>query len=100
MRQFQVKYAILSIGGIAESGVFMDYHLEEAEFSRAVIGQAKQTIVAADHSKFGNPSFTRVCDFESVDLVVSDQPPPSGFQLGFDEANVKVIHAGANAPVS
>ena len=32
-RQFQVKYAILSIGGINDRGEFMDFHLCEAEFS-------------------------------------------------------------------
>ena len=98
VRQFHANYAILSIGGIAESGVFMDYHIEEAEFSRAVIAQAKQTIVVADHSKFGNPNFIKVCDFEEVDMVVVDRPPPAGIQLGFDEAGVEVIHGGASAP--
>ncbi len=97
VRQFHVDYAILSIGGISESGQFMDYHLEEAEFSRAVIAQAKKTIVVADHSKFGNPSFIKVCEFEQVDMVVVDRPPPSAIQAGFDEAGVEVIHGGAQA---
>ena len=97
VRQFHVNYAILSIGGIAESGVFMDYHLEEAEFSRAVIEQARQTIVVADHSKFGNSNFIKVCDFDAVDLVVVDRSPPPGIQTGFDEAGVEVICPGAGA---
>ncbi len=73
VRQFHVNYAILSIGGITDDGSFMDYHLEEAEFSRAVIEQAKKTIVVADHSKFGNPNFIKVCDFDEVDMVVVER---------------------------
>ncbi len=92
VRQFHVNYAILSIGGITESGSFMDYHLEEAEFSRAVIAQAKQTIVVADHSKFGNPDFIQVCDFDAVDLVVVDRPPPASIAARMRDAGVDLIY--------
>jgi DeoR family glycerol-3-phosphate regulon repressor len=91
VRQFRVNYAILSIGGITDDGSFMDYHLEEAEFSRAVIAQAKQTIVVADHSKFGNRNFIKVCDFEQVDMIVVDRPPPANIMSGLNEAGVEVI---------
>lgn len=91
VRQFHVNYAILSIGGVTDQGSFMDYHLEEAEFSRAVIEQAKQVIVVADHSKFGNPNFIKVCDFDAVDMVVVDRPPPPPMRAAFDEAGVVVI---------
>ena len=69
----------------------MDYHLEEAEFSRAVIAQAKKTIVVADHSKFGNTNFIKVCDFDQVDMVVVDRAPPETIMAGFEEAGVVVI---------
>jgi DeoR family glycerol-3-phosphate regulon repressor len=91
VRQFHVNYAILSIGGITDSGSFMDYHLEEAEFSRAVIEQANKTIVVADHTKFSNPNFIKVCDFDAVDMVVVDRPPPANIMSGFREAGVEVI---------
>jgi len=91
VRQFHVDYAILSIGGVTDSGSFMDYHLEEAEFSRAAIGQAKKTIVVADHGKFGNPSFIKVCGFGQVDTVVVDRPLPASFLAGFREAGVELV---------
>ena len=91
VRQFHANYAILSIGAVTDEGAFMDYHLEEAEFSRAVIAQAKKTIVVADHSKFGNSNFTRVCDIDQVDMVVVDRPPPVDIAARFDEAGVVVI---------
>ena len=93
VRQFHVNYAILSIGGVTEQGAFMDYHLEEAEFSRAVIDQAGKSIVVADHSKFGNTNFIKVCDFNQIDMVVVDRPPPASIMAGFDEAGVVVIDA-------
>lgn len=92
VRQFHVNYAILSIGGVTEQGAFMDYHLEEAEFSRAVIEQARKTIVVADHSKFGNTNFIKVCNFDQIDMVVVDRPPPTSIMAGFEEAGVVVIN--------
>ena len=97
VRQFHVNYAILSIGGVTADGKFMDYHLEEAEFSRAVIAQAKKTIVAADHSKFGNPNFIRVCDFDEVDMVVVEQAPPAEIESALLEAGTVVINAAETA---
>jgi DeoR family glycerol-3-phosphate regulon repressor len=93
VRQFHVNYAILSIGGVTADGGFMDYHLEEAEFSRAVIAQAKKTIVVADHSKFGNPNFISVCAFDEVDMVVVEQAPPAEIESALLEAGTVVINA-------
>lgn len=94
VRQFHVNYAILSIGGVTADGGFMDYHLEEAEFSRAVIAQAEKTIVVADHSKFGNANFIRVCGFDEVDMVVVERAPPERIQAGLRDAGVAVVNAG------
>jgi DeoR family glycerol-3-phosphate regulon repressor len=91
VRQFHANYAILSIGGVTADGCFMDYHLEEAEFSRAVIAQAKKTIVVADHSKFGNSNFIKVCDFHQVDMIVVEREPPANILAGLREAGVAVI---------
>jgi len=91
VRQFHVSYAILSIGGVTDSGEFMDYHLEEAEFSRAVIQQAHKSIVVADHTKFGSRNFAKVCDFEQIDMIVSDRQPPGNIMTLLDEAGVEVI---------
>jgi len=98
VRQFHVNYAILSIGGVTADGGFMDYHLEEAEFSRAVIEQAKKTIVVADHSKFGNADFIKVCDFEQVDMVVVDQAPPVRIMNELREAGVGIITPDDSPP--
>lgn len=91
VRQFHVMFAILSIGAVTDTGEFMDYCLEEAEFSRTTIQQAKKTIVVVDHSKFNSHSFVKVCSSEQVDMVVTDRLPPAKVMAGFREANVTVI---------
>lgn len=91
VRQFHVRYAILSIGAITDDGEFMDFHLEEAEFSRAVIGQAQQAIVVADHSKFGSRAFVRICDPAQIDVLVCDRKPPDALASVLAEAGIVVV---------
>jgi DeoR family transcriptional regulator, glycerol-3-phosphate regulon repressor len=91
VRQFQVRYAILSIGAITDAGEFMDYHLEEAEFSRAVIAQAQKTVVVADHSKFGSRAFVRICDPSRINVLVSDRPPPQRLAALLNESGIDIV---------
>lgn len=90
VRQFRVRHAILSLGGLGADGSLMVYHLAEAEFSRAVIGQAEHVIVAADASKFARPSLVRICGPEKMDMLVTDAPPPPALARALAENDVTV----------
>ena len=98
VRQFRVSFAILSIGAVNSSGEFMDYHLDEAEFSRAIIRQAKKTIVVADHSKFGSHNFVKVCNALEVDILVTDRIPPEDIQSRLTDAGVTVVTPQVDEP--
>jgi DeoR family transcriptional regulator, glycerol-3-phosphate regulon repressor len=93
-RQFRVRHAILSIGAMELDGSLMVYHLAEAEFSRAVIDQAEQVIVAADASKFGRPSLVRICGPERVDVLVTDVAPPADLADALTGAGAQIELAG------
>ncbi|MEJ8573640.1 DeoR/GlpR family DNA-binding transcription regulator [Microbaculum marinum] len=88
--QFRVRHAILSIGAMGLDGSLMVYHLAEAEFSRAVINQAEQVIVAADASKFGRPSLVRICGPERIDTLVTDREPPGELAATLRDAGAKI----------
>ncbi len=94
VRQFRVTHAILSIGAMELDGSLMVYHLAEAEFSRAVIDQAEEVIVAADASKFGRPSLVRICGAERVDLLVTDRAPPVALADALTTAGARIEIAG------
>lgn len=91
--QFRVRTAILSIAAIQIEGGFMDFHLAEADFSRAVLQQASHRIVVADHTKFDAAAPVRVCDLGDIDVLVTDRPPPMPFQERFAVAGVSVVIA-------
>lgn len=74
VRQFKVKHAIITVGGITRDGGLMVFHPEEAEFSRLITNCAENVIVAADHSKFHGQGLVRVCDLSTIDMLVTDKP--------------------------
>ncbi len=73
LKQFHVRYGILSIGGINESNQLMNFELREAEFSRAVIEQVVAVTVVADHTKFSRRALVKVGDVADIDCFVSDR---------------------------
>ncbi len=93
VERFRVRHAVLSIGAIAADDGFMDFHLSEAEFSRAVIARAHRVMVVADHTKFAAQAPVRVCGFAEVGALITDQPPPPAVAQRLDEAGVAVTIA-------
>ena len=91
--RFRARLAILSIGAINLKDGFMDFYPEEAEFSRAVIAQADRIFVVADHTKFGRHAPVKVCDFDAVDAVITERPPPALFAQRLADSGVRVLAA-------
>ncbi len=79
IQQFSVDYAILSVGAINSSNEFLDFHLCEAEFSRAAIKQARESCFVADSSKFDSDALIKVCGLDDVDIVVTETRPAASF---------------------
>ncbi len=93
VERFRVRHAILSIAAMTSDDGFMDFHLSEAEFSRAVMGRASHVMVVADHSKFTVQAPVKVCGFSEVDTLITDRPPPPPIAARLGEAGVTVLVA-------
>jgi DeoR family glycerol-3-phosphate regulon repressor len=92
--QFRVRTAFLSAGAIDAEDGLTDFEMDEALFSRALIGAAERVIVVADHSKFGKHALVRACEIEAIDMLITDAPPPPALAEKLDKAGVIVEVAG------
>ena len=95
LRQFRVKYAILSVSAISPKGELMYFQLCDADYARAARTQADQLILIADHSKVGQEAVVRACSAEDIDMLVTDEPPIADIRQCLDAANVAVVVAAA-----
>lgn len=91
--QFQVRTAILSMAATNPDVGLMDFYLREAEFSQAVMAQARRVIVAADASKFAIQAPVKVCEFAAIDTLVTDRAPPAAASEQLAKAGVSVLFA-------
>jgi DeoR family glycerol-3-phosphate regulon repressor len=93
VQQFRVRLCFLSIGAIDLEDGPMDFHLEEAEFSRVAMRRAERTIIVADHTKFGRRALVSVCPLASVQTLITDQPLRAPFQDRLRRAEATVLIA-------
>jgi DeoR family glycerol-3-phosphate regulon repressor len=85
--KLRADHAVLTVGAIDAIDGFMDFDLEEAMVARAMIAQSQRVTIIADGSKFGRVAMAKVCDFQTVDRVVTEEPPPEAIR------NVMASHA-------
>jgi DeoR family glycerol-3-phosphate regulon repressor len=88
--RFKVKFSIISIGAIGAATGPMDFDLDEAEFANVVLSCGEQAIIVSDHSKFGRQGLIKVCDYDTVDLLITDEAPPADIATTLRDADVEI----------
>ncbi|KQT64072.1 MULTISPECIES: DeoR/GlpR family DNA-binding transcription regulator [unclassified Aureimonas] len=91
LRQFEVRFAFVSVGGITARGDLVDFHLFEAEFARVAMAQAKECWILADRSKFGRDAPVRICELGDVHGIVCEGDMPAEFDRRCREAEVRLV---------
>ena len=84
--------AILGGGGATEDGV-MNSHTLLIEIQRAMIASSQQVIVCLDRSKIGRQSFTPLCGWDAVDVLVTNREAPKELLSKIKSHQVEVILA-------
>ncbi|MGM9487267.1 DeoR/GlpR family DNA-binding transcription regulator [Ideonella sp. YS5] len=90
IRQFRVDIGLIGISGIEADGSLRDFDYREVKVSRAIIEQSREVWLAADHSKFNRPAMVEVAHVDQLDLLFTDQPPPSPYPALLAEAGVQL----------
>lgn len=91
VKNFSVRYAIISIAAVSAETGLMDHQLAEAEFARTVLGCGQKRILITDHTKFTRTALVKVCDFSELDLLVTDHLPPQDILHGLNDAATDVV---------
>ena len=71
LRTFHVDKAFIGVGGITQEQGLTEFNFEEAGTKLAMIECARQTIVVADHSKFGKVMLTTVAPLNAADIIIT-----------------------------
>ena len=90
VRQFKVDYGIIGISGIDGDGTLLDFDYREVRVAQAIIENARQVILVADHTKFTCNPMVRLCHISEIDVLFTDRHPPENIQLELNRAGVEV----------
>jgi DeoR family glycerol-3-phosphate regulon repressor len=84
--RFRVRHAFISITGLSAEDGPMDADLAEAEIARVTLSRAEHRVILADSMKFGRSALVRVCQFEELDRLITDQWPEGALRERLEQA--------------
>jgi len=90
IQQFKVDIALIGISAIEADGTLRDFDYREVKVARAIMGQAREVWVAADHSKFNRPAMVELGRLDQVDALFTDEAPPEPFPALLADAGVSL----------
>ena len=67
--------------------------VEEARMTNAMMTAATQIILLADSSKCGKVGFGKICDFQDIDVLITDSGLPESIRKRIEDDGVKVLTA-------
>jgi DeoR family glycerol-3-phosphate regulon repressor len=93
IRQFKVDVAVIGVSSIEPDGTLLDYDYREVRVAQAIIAQARETWLVADHSKFTRGAMVRLGHLSQVARFFTDVPVPAPVQQLLDESRVQLLVA-------
>lgn len=75
IRQFKVDFAVIGVSAIDADGALLDYDYREVMVSQAIIENAREVILVADHTKFARSAAVRIGHLSQIDMFVTDRLP-------------------------
>lgn len=67
--------------------------IREAELNQAMMHAAQKTIVLADSSKFGRRGFSKICNIEDIDIIITDANISASAIARIEELGIELIIA-------
>jgi DeoR family transcriptional regulator, glycerol-3-phosphate regulon repressor len=91
--KFRVKHTFLSVTALDLSAGPMDATLSESEFAAMAATCATHRVILADSSKFGETSFSKICSYGDIEVIVTEKSPPPEFFDTFRNTDTRLVVA-------
>ena len=91
--RYKVDYAIIGASSLDTDGAILDFDAREVAVARALLRNARKSILVCDGSKLATAAPIRICDIAELDYMVTDQPLPAPFQAAARAGHTQLISA-------
>ena len=72
IRRFKADFAVIGASALDEDGAILDYDMREVAVARAIVENARRTILVCDRLKFERSAPVRICDVADIHAFVTD----------------------------
>ena len=90
--EFRADFAITSIGAIDQDGTLLDFNLSEVIAAKTMISNAKQLIIACDHSKFTAAASIRLGHLKQASYLVTDIRPKEEIMSSVEDNHIVLVN--------
>ncbi len=90
VNQFHVDFAVISCAAIRLDGVMLDYDYREVRVSKAILQNARRSVLVADHAKFSRHAPVRIESIGELDQFITDQRPSEVIMELCESRNVEL----------
>lgn len=98
--QFRVDYALIGISGIDMDGSLLDFDYHEVRVAQAMNRNARQSYLAADHSKFGRGAMVRMGHVKEIDALFTDTVPPEPLKEVLSALQTELVLCGLEQEIA
>lgn len=93
LENFSCSKLFVGVDGIDLNYGLSTTNLMEANLNKCMIKTALKTIVLADSSKFGRRGFSKICELETIDQIITDDKVPPSAVRGLEEMGIEITIA-------
>ena len=90
--EYRADFAITSIGAIDQDGTLLDFNLSEVIAAKTMISNAKQLIIACDHSKFTAAASIRLGHLKQASYLVTDIRPKEEIMSIVEDNHIVLVN--------
>jgi DeoR/GlpR family transcriptional regulator of sugar metabolism len=92
-----VETAFIGVNGFSIAQGLTTPSIEEARVVKKVMENAQKVVVAADHTKFNQVAFFRICTVEQIHTVITDAQTPADQIETLRDKGITVIVTGLSS---
>lgn len=93
IRRYKVDYAVIGASALDADGAVLDHDAREVSVARALLQNARTSILVCDGSKFECTAPVRICAVADLDYVVTDRAPPAPFARAARDGGAEILVA-------
>ncbi len=92
IKRYHVDIALISCRGLSMENGAMDSRESEVQIKQAMMDQALEIALFADHTKFDRPGFVHLSAWDRIDYLVTDLKPNQQWLTFCEEKGISLIY--------